>query len=114
MMEVKRVAPKMHVKKGDKVRVIAGKDKGKEGKVLTAVPSSNKVFVEGVNIVTKNQRPSQQMPQGGTIKQEAAITSSNVMLVCPGCREATRLGHKILDSGRKVRTCKKCGEVVDK
>ncbi len=108
------MAPKMHVKAGDKVKVIAGKDKGKEGKILSVVTSSGRVIVEGVSVAKRHQRPTQQMPQGGIIEKEAAIAGSNVMLVCPACGAATRVGHKILDNGTKVRVCKKCNEVVDK
>ncbi len=108
------MAPKLHVKKGDKVRIIAGKDKGKEGKILTSIPASQRVIVEGVNVIKKHQRPTQKMPQGGILEREAAIASSNVMLICPACSAATRIGHKHLGDGKKVRVCKKCGEVVDK
>ena len=108
------MAPKMQVKSGDKVKVIAGKNKGKMGKVLTAIPRENRVIVEGVAVAKRHQRPTQQMPQGGIIEKELPISSSNVMLVCPACGEATRIGHKFLEDGKKVRICRKCGEVVDK
>ena len=108
------MAPKMQVRSGDKVKVIAGKDKGKEGKVLAVVPSTSRVIVEGVSVAKRHQRPTQQMPQGGIIEKEAPISNSNVMLVCPACGKATRVGHKVLDNGTKVRVCKKCNEVVDK
>ena len=108
------MAPKMQVKAGDKVKVIAGKDKGKEGKILSVIPSTGRVIVEGVSVAKRHQRPTQQMPQGGIIEKEAPISNSNVQLVCPACGAATRVGHKILDNGTKVRVCKKCNEVVDK
>jgi large subunit ribosomal protein L24 len=108
------MAPKMHVKAGDNVKVIAGKDKGKEGKILTVVTSSGRVIVEGVSVAKRHQKPTQQMPQGGIIEKEAPIAGSNVMLVCPACGKASRLGQKFLDNGSKVRVCKKCNEVVDK
>ncbi len=104
---------KLHVKKGDLVKVIAGKDKGKEGEVLKSFPNDGRVIVEEVNIVKKHIRPSQENPQGGIAEQEAAIDSSNVMLVCPSCNQASRTGKQFLDSGEKVRYCKKCSEVVD-
>ena len=105
---------KMHVKKGDTVIVITGKDKGKKGRILQAYPTDNKVLVEGVNIVKKHARPSQANPQGGIISQEAPIHSSNVMLVDPKTGNPTRIGYKVLDNGKKVRIAKKSGEALDK
>ncbi|KNF08030.1 50S ribosomal protein L24 [Gottschalkia purinilytica] len=102
----------MHVKKGDTVVVIAGKDKGKVGKVLTSLPKKNRVIVEGVNIVTKHKKPTQQMQQGGRIEQEGAIHASNVMLYCNKDKKGVKVGAKI-ENGNKVRVCKKCGEVLD-
>ncbi|OEF98018.1 50S ribosomal protein L24 [Desulfuribacillus alkaliarsenatis] len=104
----------MHVKKGDEVVVIAGKDKGKKGKVLTSFPTDAKVLVEGVNMVKKHARASQQNPQGGILNQEAPIHVSNVMLIDPKSGEATRVGKKILSDGKKVRVAKKSGEAIDK
>ena len=101
--------PKMSVKKGDKVQVISGKDKGKQGTVLRALPQEGKVVVEGVAIVKKAQRPTQQNQRGGIVQKEAAIDVSNVMLVCPSCGKPTRVGHKHDDNGDPVRVCKKCG-----
>ena len=103
----------LHIKKDDKVVVITGKEKGKEGKVVTAMPKNGKVVVEGVNVVTKHQKPRQQGVPGGIVKKEAAIDASNVMLVCPKCGKATRAARKILDNGTKVRVCKKCGEAIE-
>lgn len=105
---------KMHVKKGDNVIVISGKDKGKKGRVLHAFPSENRVLVEGVNMVKKHSRPSKANPQGGILNQEAPIHASNVMIVDPKTGEATRIGYKILDNGKKVRVAKKSGETLDK
>ena len=99
---------KMHVKKGDKVVVLSGKDKGKEGTILRAKPAEGKVIVEGVAIVKKAVRPNPQNQQGGIVEQEAAIDASNVMLICPKCGQATRVGHK-KDGKNKLRVCKKCG-----
>ena len=108
------MAPSLHVKKGDTVKVISGKNKGKEGKVLVSMPSDKKVIVEGVNVIKRHTRPTQQLPQGGIIEREAPIASSNVMLVCPSCKKAARTGQQFLKDGKKARVCKKCGEVVDK
>lgn len=105
---------KMHVKKGDEVVVIAGKDKGKKGRVLTAFPTDSKVLVEGVNMVKKHARPSQQNPQGGILTQEAPIHVSNVMIADPKTGAPTRVGKSILNDGKKVRIAKKSGEAIDK
>lgn len=103
----------MYVKKGDKVKVITGKDKNKEGVVLAAFPKKDKVIVEGVNIMKKHQKPSAAAPQGGIIELEAPIHVSNVMLIDPSTGQATRIGFKEVD-GKKVRVSKKTGEVLDK
>lgn len=103
----------MHVKKGDKVKVITGKDKGKTGVILKALPKKDRVIVEGVNIVKKHAKPSQDNPQGGIINKEAAIHVSNVMPIDPKTGEPTRVGYKVVD-GKKVRVAKKSGEVLDK
>lgn len=103
----------MDIKKGDTVVVITGVDKGKKGKVLDAFPRRNRVLVEGVNMTTKHQRPSQQMQQGGIIHQEGPVHVSNVMLFCDKDKKGVRIGHKLLDNGEKVRVCAKCGEVLD-
>ena len=104
---------KMHVKRGDLVQVISGKDKGKEGKVITAIPEKGKVVVEGVAMVTKHQKPRQQGQEGGIINVEAAIDASNVLRVCSKCGKAARTGVKVLEDGSKVRYCKKCQEVFN-
>ncbi|WNS75619.1 MULTISPECIES: 50S ribosomal protein L24 [unclassified Bacillus (in: firmicutes)] len=103
----------MHVKKGDKVMVISGKDKGKTGVILAAFPKQDRVLVEGVNIVKKHSKPSQVNPQGGIISQEAPIHVSNVMPVDPKSGNPTRVGYKTVD-GKKVRVATKSGEVLDK
>jgi large subunit ribosomal protein L24 len=103
----------MHVKKGDKVMVISGKDKGKTGNILSAFPKQNRVLVEGVNIVKKHAKPSQLNPQGGIISQEAPIHVSNVMPIDPKSGNPTRVGYKE-ENGKKVRVAKKSGEVLDK
>ena len=102
---------KMQIKKGDTVKIIAGKDKGKEGVVKEARPAQQRVVVEGANMVKKALRPTQQNPQGGISSIEAPIHVSNVMLVCPSCKAATRVSFKVED-GKKVRICKKCGKTI--
>lgn len=104
---------KVNVKKGDTVVVLSGKDKGKKGKVLTVLPKDNKVIVEGVNIATKHTKPRKQGETGGIIHQETPIRACKVMHVCKKCGKATRLGHKIMDNGEKLRVCKHCLEVFD-
>ena len=101
--------PKMNVKKGDKVQVLSGKDKGAQGEVLKAFPAEGKVIVEGVAMVKKHQKPNAANQQGGIIERAAKIDVSNVMLVCPTCGKATRVGHATDADGKKVRVCKKCG-----
>ena len=103
----------MHIKTGDKVQVIKGKDKGKVGEVLVCLPKKNKVIVEGVNMVTKHKKPRSQADLGGIIHQEAAIASCKVMHICEKCKQPTRIGYKMLEGGAKVRVCKKCGETFE-
>lgn len=105
---------KLHVRKDDNVIVLTGKDKGKKGKVLRALPQLGRVVVEGVNIVTRHRKATPTMPQGGKVKQEAPIHSSNVMIICPNCKKPTRASHKQLNDGKFVRACKQCGENIDK
>ena len=101
----------MNIRKDDKVVVLSGKDKGKEGKILTADPKAAKVIVEGVNVATKHQKPRKQGEEGGIIKVETPIYASKVQLVCPKCGKATRVAHKI-EGDKKVRVCKKCGAEI--
>lgn len=101
---------KVHVKKNDTVMVISGKDKGKIGEVLAVMPKDARVLVKGVNVVSKHKKPSRTNMQGGIVKEEAAINSSKVMLYCTKCKNVTRISHKVLEDGTKVRTCKKCNE----
>ena len=104
----------MHVKSGDTVVVIAGKDKGKTGKVLKVFPKESRVIVEGVNMLTKHKKAQGPTQPGGIIKFEGPINSSKVMLFCEKEKTGVRTGHKFLENGSKVRVCKKCGEVLDK
>ena len=103
----------MKIKKGDNVIVIAGSNKGKKGKVIKAMPSEDKVIVEGVNFMKKHIKPSQQAPQGGIVSKEAALSISKVMLVCPRCSKPTMVRMKFLKDGKKARACKKCGELTE-
>lgn len=105
---------KMRLRKGDRVYIISGKDQGKEGKVLRRDVGRDLIVVENVNMVTKSTRPTQKNPQGGLLKMEAPVHASKAMLVCPACGKPTRVGRAFLDNGKKVRLCKKCGEIVDK
>ena len=103
----------LHVKTGDRVIVTAGKDKGKTGNVKKSIPSKSQVIVEGLNMVTKAQKPQPMAGiQGGLIKVEAPVDASNVMVICPACEKPTRIKHAVVD-GKKVRVCKKCGEQLD-
>ena len=104
---------KMTVKTGDTVVVIAGKDKGKTGKVSSVYADANKVLVDDVNVVTKHQKPRSQQDKGGIVKKSAPIDASNVMVVCPVCGKATRVAHSEVE-GKKVRSCKKCKASLDK
>ena len=103
----------LNVRQGDRVRVITGKDAGKEGKVLRSFPETQRVVVEGANMLKKHQRPTQRRPQGGILEIEGKIHASNVMLVCPSCGQATRVGRR-RDDGVRIRVCKKCGKDIDK
>lgn len=103
----------MHVKRGDKVKVLAGKDRGKEGTILEVFPKKERVIVEGVNMVKIHAKPSQENPQGGILNVEAPIHVSNVLPIDPKTGEPTRVGYEIRD-GKKVRIAKKSGEPLDK
>ncbi|MBV8386973.1 MAG: 50S ribosomal protein L24 [Acidimicrobiia bacterium] len=98
----------MKIKKGDRVRVLSGKDRGKEGEVMRAMPAQGKVIVDGVNRVKKNQAQTRATMQGGIIDKDMPIPVANVAVVCSTCG-ATRVGFRIDDTGRKIRVCKKCG-----
>jgi large subunit ribosomal protein L24 len=103
-----------HVRRGDTVAVIAGRERGKRGKVLRVLPATGRVIVEKVNMMKKHQRPTQKLRQGGIIEREAGLALSNVLLVCSRCDQPSRAGIKVLADGRKVRVCRRCGETIDK
>ena len=102
------------LKKNDLVMVVAGKEKGKSGRILKVFPRKNRALIEKVNFIKKHTRPSGQTRQGGIVEREAPIHVSNVMVICEKCNLPIRVGKKILDDGKKVRVCKKCGELLDK
>lgn len=103
------------IRRNDNVLVVAGKNRGKRGRVLKIVPEKNRLVVEGVNFIKRHTRPNpSQNIKGGIVEREASVHASNVQLVCPECSEPTRIGRKILGDGRKVRICVKCEGVVDK
>jgi large subunit ribosomal protein L24 len=104
---------KLKIKKGDKVKVITGKNKGKIGDVIKVFPAENKLIVSGVNLVKKHTKPSQ-MSEGGIIQKELPIHASNVSCVDPKTNEITKVGYKMLDDGKKVRFAKKSGEIISK
>ena len=101
----------MNIRKDDKVVVLSGKDKGKQGKVLIADPTAEKVVVDGANVATKHQKPRKQGEEGGIIKVETPIYVSKVQLVCPKCGKGVRVGYK-MDGDKKIRVCKKCGAEI--
>ncbi len=103
----------MKIRKNDTVQVMAGKDKGKGGKVRFAYPKKNRVIVDGINFIKKHSRARGQVRQAGIIDLEAPIDVSNVMLLCGKCNRPTRVGFTFLEDGRKVRVCRKCKEVID-
>ena len=103
------------VKKNDNVVVLSGRDRGKRGRVLRVVPTTNRVVVEGVNFIKKHTKPNPQRNiQGGIVEREAALHASNVQIVCPECGRPTRVGRKVLEDGTRVRFCRKCQGVMDK
>ena len=103
---------KMSIKKDDLVIVLSGKDKGKQGKVLTVMPADRKVIVEGINVVSRHTKPRKQGEEGGILQKEAPIYACKVQKVCPKCNKPTRPAHKLLADGKKVCVCKKCGAEI--
>jgi large subunit ribosomal protein L24 len=104
----------VHVRRGDTVAVIAGRDRGKRGKVLRVLPDRGRVVVEKINLMKKHQRPTQKLRQGGIIEREGALALSNVLVVCSRCDRPVRTGTRILADGRKTRVCRRCGESIEK
>ncbi|MBM2826103.1 MAG: ribosomal protein [Dehalococcoidia bacterium] len=101
------------IRRNDTVVVTAGKDRGKQGRVARVMPKDERLVVEGVNMIKRHSRPRGLTQQGGIIEREAPIHVSNVMYLCASCSKPTRIGFKFLETGAKVRFCKRCGEVVD-
>src|SRR5947208_16874513 len=107
------VPPQGHVRKGDTVVVMAGKDRGKSGKVLSVFRVDRQVTVEKINIIKRHTKPSQQNRQGGILEREAPIHLSNIMMYCPACQKPTRVGAKHLPDGSRTRVCKRCGQGIE-
>ncbi|MCZ6513151.1 MAG: 50S ribosomal protein L24 [Nitrospinae bacterium] len=107
-------AVKLKLKKDDIVEVIAGREKGKKGKILALYPDERKLTVEKLNMVKRHTKPSAQNKQGGIVEKESRLSISNVMLVCDKCGTGVRVKRKKLEDGKRVRVCVKCGEVMDK
>jgi large subunit ribosomal protein L24 len=103
-----------HVRRGDLVAVISGRDRGKRGKVLRVLHDRGRVMVEKINMIKRHQRPTQKLRQGGIIEREGALALANVLLVCSRCDRPSRTGIKVLGDGRRIRVCKRCGESIDK
>ena len=101
------------IMKEDTVLVIAGREKGKKGRVLSVMPAKSSLIIEKINIIKRHMKPNRKYAQGGIIEREAPIHMSNVILVCPKCNKSTRIANLLMESGKKVRTCKKCKEVID-
>ncbi len=104
---------KFRIKKNDTVMVIAGKEKGKSGKVMRVIPKKDRAIVEKLNMIKRHMKPGPQSRQGGILEKESPIHISNLMLVCSKCSDPTRVGYKVLEDNRKVRYCKKCDEIID-
>lgn len=103
-----------HVKKGDTVVVLSGKDRGKSGEVMRVLPKKGEALVKGINVITRHMKPSMTNPQGGRVTKESPIGTSKLMVMCPSCQKPSRLGHVRTMDGRGVRVCKKCNEQLDK
>ena len=103
-----------YLKKDDQVEVIAGKDKGRVGKILKILPAESKAIVERINMVKRHTKPTEMNQQGQIVEREAPIHVSNLQLICPECTKTGRIGKKVLEDGTKVRFCKSCGESIEK
>jgi large subunit ribosomal protein L24 len=108
------VLNKLHVRKNDTVLVIAGKDRGKQGRIQRVFTKENRAMVEKLNLVKRHLRPTRQGQPGGVVEKEAPIHVSNLMLICSSCNQPTRVQKKVLENGRIVRVCRKCGEMIDR
>jgi large subunit ribosomal protein L24 len=104
---------KYHVKKDDRVIILSGKEKGKMGKVLKILPKKDRVIVEKVNMIKRHTKPGGMAAKGGIIEKEGSVPISNVALICSKCTDPTRVGRKVLEDGRRVRVCRRCGETID-
>ncbi len=104
----------VHVKRGDTVEVVAGRYRGKRGKVLRVVPKHGRIIVEGVMVAKRHTKPHDKLPAGGIVEKEMAFAAGKAMLVCTRCGRAVRFGHQVLGDGTKVRVCRHCGEIIDK
>ena len=104
---------KYRIKKNDRVMVVAGREKGRIGKVLNILPKKDRAIIESVNMIKRHSRPTTHAPQGGIIEKEAPLPLSNLMLVCSKCGDAVRVGRKVLEDNQRTRYCKKCGEMVE-
>ena len=101
-------------KKDDLVKIISGKERGKKGKVIAVFPKENKLIVEKLNMIKRHTKANQKTGKGGIVEKEARFHGSNIMVICVKCNRAVRVGKKLLDDGKNVRICKKCGEILDK
>jgi len=108
------VKNKIGFKKGDKVLIIIGEDKGKKGKIVRIFPKETKAIIEGVNFLKKHSKPTQKVPQGGIVEQEGALHISNIRLICNKCNKPTAIKRERIKEGKRVRVCKKCREIIDK
>ena len=104
---------KNYLKVNDQVEVIAGKDKGRVGKILKVLPGKNRVVVERINMIKRHTKPSEMNQQGQIVEREASLDASNLQLICPECTKTGRIGRKMLEDGSKVRFCKSCGESIE-
>lgn len=105
---------KIKIKKNDQVMIVKGREQGKTGRVIKVDPDKGRVLIEKLNLVKRHAKPSAKHKQGGIIEKEAPLAISNVMLICDKCKGPVRVGKKVLDGGKRVRYCKKCGEVLEK
>jgi large subunit ribosomal protein L24 len=104
----------VHVKRGDTVEVVAGRYRGKRGKVLRVLPKHGRIIVEGVMVAKRHTKPHDKLPAGGIVEKEMPFPAGKAMLVCTRCGRAVRFGHQVLGDGTKVRVCRHCGEIIDK